>query len=221
MQPHLSLASLFSWLAVLQAGPACHAAVKPHALISQGMVLQRDTSVPIWGTASENEKVTVRFQGQDVTTTAQNGKWRVRLGDLQAGGPFEMTISGTNTIRLRDVFVGEVWLCSGQSNMVWPVRLSAANEVIAESRNPRIRFFTVPLNSANTPQNAVVANPRGDQEVLTSKIPYTPTWKECRPEVVADISAVGYFFARDLQKALGVPWACSIVPWGARGWRRG
>jgi sialate O-acetylesterase len=169
------------------------------------MVLQRGISVPLWGTASENEKVTVRFQGQEATTTAQNGKWMVRLRDLQAGGPFEMTISGTNTLRMKDVLVGEVWVCSGQSNMVWPVRLSAGKEVIVESYNPRIRFFTVPLNSARTPQSEIAANPRSDQELLTSKLPYTPTWKECRPDVVEYISAVGYFFARDLQKALGVP----------------
>jgi len=189
---------------ILSGGPA-RAAVKPHALISEGMVLQRGMAVPILGTAAENEKVTVRFQGQEVTTTAHNGKWLLRLRNLQAGGPFEMTLTGTNTIRLKDVFVGEVWVCSGQSNMVWPMRLCATKEMIATSSNPMIRFFTVPLNSATTPQSEVVANPRSDQELLTSKLPYTPTWKECRPDVVSYISAVGYFFARDLQKALGVP----------------
>jgi sialate O-acetylesterase len=90
--------------------------------------------------------------------------------------------------------------------MVWPVRMShVAQDVIDSSVNPQIRFFTVPLSSAYTPQSDIADNPRGDQELLTSKIPYTPNWKVCRPEVIVDISAVGYFFARDLQKALGVP----------------
>jgi sialate O-acetylesterase len=199
------LALLLSCPVALPGRLAC-AAVKPHALISDGMVLQRGMAVPVWGTAAENEKVIVRFQGQEVSTTSKNGKWLVRLRDLRAGGPFEMTIAGTNTLRLKDVYVGEVWVCSGQSNMVWPVsRSGVSREVIARSANPRIRFFTVPLNSASTPQSEVVENPRSDQELLTSRLPYTPTWKECRPDVVVNISAVGYFFARDLQKALGVP----------------
>src|SRR4051794_18217778 len=109
------LALLLPCLAALPGRPAC-AAVKPHALISDGMVLQRGMPVPLWGTAGENEKVTVRFQDQEVTTTAHNGKWLVRLRDLQVGGPFQMTIAGTNTLRLKDVYVGEVWVCSGQSN---------------------------------------------------------------------------------------------------------
>lgn len=199
------LALLLSCPVALPGRSAC-AAVKPHALISDGMVLQRGMSVPVWGTAAENEKVTVRFQGQEVTTTARNGKWLVRLRDLQAGGPFDMTIAGSNTVRLKDVYVGEVWVCCGQSNMWWPVsRSGVPKEVVANCRNPSIRFFTVPLQTAPTPQAEVMENPKGDQEGLTGKIPYTPTWKECRPEIVPDLSAVGFFFARELHKALGVP----------------
>jgi sialate O-acetylesterase len=198
-------AAVFSCLVVLSQAPA-FAVVKPHVLISEGMVLQRGMDVPIWGTAAENEKVTVRFQGQEATTATRDRKWLVRLHDLRPGGPFEMVIAGENTIKLNDVYVGEVWVCSGQSNMVWSVRMShVPQEVIDQSANPQIRFFTVPLNSAYTPQTEIVPNPRGDQELLTSRIPYTPDWKECRPDVIVDISAVGYFFARNLQKALGVP----------------
>ncbi len=196
---------LLSYLVAVPAPPAL-AAVKPHALFSDGMVLQRGMAVPVRGTAGDGEKVVVRFQGQEVSTQAEHGFWMVRLHDLRAGGPFEMTIAGTNTLHLQDVYVGEVWVCSGQSNMVWPVRMShVPAEVVARSANPRIRFFTAPCNSARTPQADVVANPHSDRELLTSRLPYTPTWKECRPEVVRYISAVGYFFARDLQKALGVP----------------
>jgi sialate O-acetylesterase len=200
-----SFAVLFSCLFFLSEKSTL-AAVKPHALFSQGMVLQQGVSVPVWGTAAENERVTVRFQGQEVTTTARKGKWMVRLRDLRPGGPFEMTIASTNTLRLKGVLVGEVWVCSGQSNMVWPVKLSAPKELLTNPRNPAIRFFTVPINSANTPQTEVAENPRADQEMLTSRLPFAkPVWEECRPEVVRDISAVGYFFARDLQKALRVP----------------
>src|SRR5206468_921770 len=95
--------------------------VKPHALFSDDMVLQRDIRVPVWGTADEGEKVTVRLQDQEVSTTAVNGKWMVRLENLKAGGPFELTISGRNRIELKNVLVGEVWLCSGQSNLEWSV----------------------------------------------------------------------------------------------------
>src|SRR5947207_16000623 len=98
MRPRLPLVAVFFlYLSTFPGGPA-FAAVKPHALISEGMVLQRGLPVPLWGTAAENEKVTVRFQGQEVTTTAHNGKWMVRLRDLQAGGPFGMTIAGTKPI---------------------------------------------------------------------------------------------------------------------------
>ncbi len=199
------LAVLLSCLAALPGGPAS-AAVKPHALISDGMVLQRGMPVPVWGDAAENERVTVRFQGQEVSTTAHNCKWLVRLRDLQPGGPFEMTIAGSNTLRLKDVYVGEVWVCCGQSNMWWPVsRSGVPREVVAGCKNPRIRFFTVPLQTAETPQTEVRENPHGDQEGLTGKILYTPTWKECRPDIVPDLSAVGFFFARELHQALGVP----------------
>src|SRR5262245_33785638 len=91
---------------------AVRADVKPHALFSDNMVLQRGIKVPVWGTADEGEKVTVRFQNQEVSTTAANGKWMVRLEKLQVGGPFELTINGKNRIHFKNVLVGEVWLCS-------------------------------------------------------------------------------------------------------------
>src|SRR5208282_4699346 len=88
-------------------GQAAFADVKPHALISEGMVLQQGISVPIWGTAADGETVTVQFQGQSVSGTAENGKWQARLGELKAGGPYEMTIKGKNEIHFKNVLVGE------------------------------------------------------------------------------------------------------------------
>ena len=175
---------------VLGQGPASKAAVGPHGLFSDGMVLQQGVQVPIWGTADDGERVSVRFQGQEVITTARGGKWGIGLNALTAGGPATMTIVGTNRIEIRNVLVGEVWVCSGQSNMAMRVaRCENADAVIARSANPMIRLFTVQRNVADEP----VADITGIQ------------WMECNPESVAKFSGVGYFFGRELQEKLGVP----------------
>src|SRR5581483_7299175 len=154
--------------------------------------------VPIWGTADEGEKVTVSFQGQEVSATAAQGKWLVQLDSLKAGGPFEMTITGTNSIRFKDVLVGEVWICSGQSNMEWPVSLSAEPEkTISESKYPMIHLFTVP----KTPASAPVERLHG-------------RWQGCGPDTVGQFSAVAYFFGRDLHKARRVPVGLIHTSWG-------
>jgi sialate O-acetylesterase len=165
------------------------AAVKPHALFSNNTVLQQGMKVPVWGTADPGEKVTVTFQGQTVSTTAENGKWIVVLNPLKAGGPLEMTIAGKNTIAIKNVLVGEVWVCSGQSNMAMQViRTENAEQAIAESANPKIRLFTVPHAGADEPQRDVNGK-----------------WSECGPQTVGMFSAAGYFFGKDLQKKLDVP----------------
>jgi sialate O-acetylesterase len=166
-----------------------HAAVKPNALFSDGAVLQHGMKVPVWGTAKDGEKVTVSFQGQEVSTTAKDGRWRADLAPLKAGGPFEMTITGENSLKLGNILVGEVWIASGQSNMQWSVKQSDNPEQnIKESANPQIRLITVPRRATAEPQNDIDAK-----------------WQECGPESVPDFSAVAYFFGRDLQKQLKVP----------------
>src|SRR5439155_17329309 len=149
------------WL-MIAAGVICLSAVpaqadvKPHALFTDNMVLQQGIKVPVWGTADDGEKVTVTLQGQEQTTTAKDGKWLVRFDDLKVGGPYEMTISGNNKVELKNVLVGEVWVCSGQSNMEWPVRSSTdAQKNIENSRNPQLRLFTVPHAGAAKPQASV------------------------------------------------------------------
>lgn len=165
------------------------AAVKPNPLFSDGMVLQRGMPVPVWGTANDGERVTVTFQGQRVSATAKDGKWMVRLRGLKAGGPFEMTIAGENTIPVKNVLVGEVWIASGQSNMQFALRQSTgADEAIATSRNPQIRLLTIERKATDEPLTEVAAK-----------------WEECGPETVPNFSGVAYFFGRDLQKALDVP----------------
>ena len=111
-----------SLFALLVCASAARADVKPAPLFSDHAVLQSGRPVPIWGTAAAGEKVTVTLNGQTQTaTTGADGKWMVRLTDLKAGGPYEMTIAGSNTITVKDVLVGEVWLGSGQSNMQFTV----------------------------------------------------------------------------------------------------
>jgi sialate O-acetylesterase len=162
------------------------AAVKPHALFTDGMVLQREIAVPIWGTADTGEKITIEFNGQTVSTTAADGKWIVRLKPLKAGGPFTLKI---NDLTLKNVLVGDVWICSGQSNMEWPMRRTEnADTEIANANFPMIRLFSVPRTEINAPQTDIKSS-----------------WQECTPANIADFSAVGYFFARDLQKNLNVP----------------
>ena len=110
--------ALAAWVAGTPS--AARAEVKANSLFSDGAVLQQGVAVPVWGTAKDGEKVTVKFQQQTVTTTAKDGRWLVRLKPLKAGGPFTLTITGDiNTLVISNVLVGEVWLCSGQSNMAF------------------------------------------------------------------------------------------------------
>jgi sialate O-acetylesterase len=172
--------------------------VKPHALISENMVLQQGMKVPVWGTADEGESVTVRFQDQVRTAKAKNGHWRVDLDELKAGGPFEMTIAGKNTVQFKNVLVGEVWICSGQSNMEWPTWLSQdADKALAGAKNPLIRLLTVPKLPASAPQHDLSAR-----------------WEECTPDTVRNFSAVGYFFGLYLHKSLHVPVGLIHTSWG-------
>lgn len=162
------------------------AAAKPNVLFSEGCVLQQGIEVPVWGTASDGESVKVQFAGQTVSTTATGGKWMVKLKPLKAGGPFVLRI---NELEIKNVLVGEVWICSGQSNMEWQLKnTSNAAADIAAAKYPMIRLFTVPRSEVAKPETEVKGS-----------------WKECSPETVPNFSAVGYFFGRDLHLSLKVP----------------
>ena len=187
------------------------AEVKPSTLFSDHMVLQSGMPVPIWGTADPAEKVTIKFNGQTKSATADaTGKWTVRLGKLKPGGPFEMTIAGKKAgetpIIVKDVLVGEVRLGSGQSNMQFNVSqkghppyglLNEAQE-IAAANYPQVRMFTVKTATTLEPQSDVVG-----------------VWQVCTPETVPDWSAVGYLFARDLNQALKLPVGIVLSAFGA------
>lgn len=166
------------------------AEIVPNALFSSHAVLQRDAEVPVWGTGSDGEKVTVTFAGQTVSTTTTDGKWSVRLKPMKANTkPQTLTISGSNTIQLEDILIGEVWLCGGQSNMEWTLAKSSnGRDVASKVYEPAMRLFRVPHASSAEPQTALKG-----------------TWTPCDPKNSAYFSAVGYYFGRDLQRSLGVP----------------
>lgn len=181
------------------------AAVKPHPLFSNGAVLQRGAKVSVWGTATEGEKITVRIAGHEGSSTTIGGKWQVELPALEAGGPHVLSILGENKLEIGNVLVGDVWICSGQSNMEWPLRATAeAEATIASAANPMLRLFTVPRRTATEPKS----------DIADPKTGSTPSWNECGPQAVAAFSAVGYFFGRDLQRQLNVPIGLIHTSWG-------
>jgi sialate O-acetylesterase len=199
------------------------AAVKLPAVISNDMVLQRGQPVPIWGWADKGEEVTVSFAGQTLTTKANDeGRWKVVLDKLEVTKPagtivkesaeghdvtmqwrlpaLEMIVKGSsgNTITLKNILVGEVWVCSGQSNMQLSVNVCKdAQREIAAAKYPLIRLFTVVQKKAGEPQTDCVGN-----------------WTPCDPASVANFSAAAYFFGRQLYKELNVPIGLIHTSWG-------
>jgi sialate O-acetylesterase len=163
------------------------------------MVLQRDMAVPVWGWGDPGEKVTVSLGDQTKTATAdRSGKWMIKLRPLKAGGPYVLKVQGKNTIERSDVLVGEVWLCSGQSNMQMTVNgCNNFEQEQAAANLPRIRMMTVARVAAETPQTDC----KGD-------------WAVCSPETVGAFSAAGYFFGRELHKQLDVPVGLINSSWG-------
>ncbi len=175
-----------------------HAEVSPNALFSDHAVLQQGAAIPVWGSAADGEKVTVEFDGQTVATTAKDGRWQVMLAPHKAGGPFTLTIAGTNTVTVDDVLVGEIWICSGQSNMAFPLGGAATGkEEAVKADYPGLRMFTVGRNPAALPQAEVKGK-----------------WVVATPQSVSGFSAVGYFFGRDLHQATGVPVGMIHSSWG-------
>lgn len=188
-------------LPVLLAGVA-RAGVLPAPVFTDNMVLQRDAPLQIWGTAAAGEGVAVQFAGQKKTAAADaRGKWCVRLDPLSASKePRTLSVSGadTNPVVLTNVVVGEVWLCSGQSNMEWLVSKSsnfAAEQ--AEADQPLIRHFKVPRRDRPFPEDKVDAK-----------------WVVCTPQTVGEFTAAGYFFAREIARELDVPVGLLNISYG-------
>lgn len=191
---------IFVLLTFLLFPAVSNAEVKLPQIIGNHMVLQQKEPVRIWGWADNREKITIEFNDQKKTVRADNeGNWSVTLDPMTAGGPYTMSIKGKNEITLEDILIGEVWVCSGQSNMEWSV--SQANNAEEEIRNadyPDIRIFNVPRNLQVKPVN---------------DIPETD-WHRVSPETIAGFSAVGYFFGRHLHKNMNVPIGLIGSNWG-------
>jgi len=171
----------------------------PH-LFSNNMMFQREQAIHIWGEADSKEGIEIRFNDAQYNTRADKaGMWEIDLPAMEAGGPFELTITGKNTITIENILVGDLWICSGQSNMEWPLSLvNDAEFEINNASHPEIRIFNVPKKMATVPQGDVIGG----------------SWVSCTPESIPGFSAVGYFFGRHLHKELGVPIGLIGSNWG-------
>ncbi|EJL64301.1 sialate O-acetylesterase [Flavobacterium sp. CF136] len=177
-----------------------NANVRMPLLFSDGMVLQQNKSIPVWGWADAGEKVEIQFNKQIKTVTAdKNGKWMVSLNAEKAGGPFELSITGKNKIVIKDVLVGEVWICSGQSNMEFQVYKTMNSQAeINDSNYPMIRHFGVAQDLSGTPKDDLKAG----------------KWEASSKETVGNFTAVGYYFAKKLYAELKIPIGIINTSWG-------
>lgn len=187
---------LLSALSVFQLS----AEIKLPRIFSDNMILQRDTIVNIWGWADKSEKIELLFNGQKLTTKADaSGNWNIKLIPMKYGGPYTMQIKGKNNIiNISNILIGDVWLCSGQSNMEW--RVNAVNNAMQEMENanyPMIRSFNVERAMSVTPEND-----------------FNGKWDVCSPTTVGKFSAVAYFFARKIHQETGIPIAIISSVWG-------
>ena len=180
--------------------------VKLPAIFGDNMVLQQKTDAAIWGAAPKNSsvKVVTSWNGKSYSANVgSDGKWKLKVATPSAGGPFEISISDGATLKLKNVMIGEVWVCSGQSNMEMPVKgyfnqpVIGSNEAIVTSSNPSIRLFTVKKGTSLKPLED-----------------FTGDWKNCEPENVSEFSATAYYFGLMLNKVLKVPVGLINTSWG-------
>ena len=200
MLPARAAISAALFIAVMTcSSPCAQAKVRLPKLFSDHMVLQRDVQAPIWGWADPEETVTLRIADQEHTAIADaNGRWRIDLDPLPAGGPHELTIHGLeNAITLSNVLIGDVWICSGEAGMAWSMRRTGtAEQAIASADSPRIRLLNVWPTISNTARDDIDA-----------------TWQVCSPQTAIDFSAVAYFFGHYLHEQLDVPIGLIQAAW--------
>lgn len=190
----------FTALLFLLCSLIANANVKMPLLFSDGMVLQRNKAIPVWGFADANEKVEIHFNKQIKKTLAdKNGKWTVNLDAEKAGGPFELIIIGKNKITIKDVLVGEVWICSGQSNMEFQVvKTINAEKEMNDADYPMIRHFGVAQDLSGKPKDDLKAG----------------KWEVSNKNTVGNFTAVGFYFARKLYAELKIPIGIINTSWG-------
>ncbi len=183
-----------------------HAEISLPAIFGDHMVLQQQTEAALWGKATPGSavKVVTSWNNKNYNTRADaGGSWKLKVATPSAGGPYEITLSDGKSLKLSNVLIGEVWVCSGQSNMQMPMKgfnnqpILGSNEAIATSENPSVRLFNVARDKSLTAQND-----------------FTGEWTECHPETVAEFSATAYFFGKMVQQALGVPVGLICSAWG-------
>lgn len=175
-------------------------------MFGDGMVMQRETTASLWGDAKPNAKVKIVTSWNNATVTVKadaSGKWRARMATTQAGGPYTITLNDGEKTTLSNIMLGEVWICSGQSNMEMPMKgfknqpVDGAVMDILHSKDPQLRLFTVKRNSKLVPVDTV-----------------SGAWHEAAPEAVREFSATAYYFGRELRQALGVPVGLVVAAWG-------
>jgi sialate O-acetylesterase len=178
---------------------SCRADITLPSIIGDNMVLQRDVRIAIWGKGDPGESVTVQLGPDSAQTTAgADGAWAVKLDPLPSGGPYDLTVSGKNSITVHNVAIGEVWVCAGEANMEYKVVAAKdADKELADSDLPMLRLFVVNHSAAESPQ--------GDCE---------GAWVECDPETVKDFPAIPFFFARELNRGLRMPFGLIESAWG-------
>ncbi len=178
------------------------AAIRLPNIIGNNMVLQRNSQVSLWGWASPAEKILITTSWNNRTDSVVadgNARWKIELPTSNAGGPYTITLKGQNSITLKNIMLGEVWICSGQSNMEWSSyqKLQQILDELPQSHNNDIRLFQVAKSTSDYPQDNIEGG-----------------WKVCGPETLKGFSAVGYFFAKELQKKLQIPVGVINSSWG-------
>jgi sialate O-acetylesterase len=183
-----------------------YAKIKLPEIFKDNMVLQRNIEVPVWGWASNGETIKLTFNGQKVKTKSNiKGRWLINLKPMQAGGPYVMVIEGEDTVKIKNILVGDVWICSGQSNMEMPVKgwppecpIKNSDKEIKEANYPEIRFFIVPQDMDTKVKDDIDGG----------------KWIEAVKDNIAPFSAVGYFFSRNIFNEIKVPIGLIGAYWG-------
>lgn len=197
---------IFLLLATIMVVMGIKAKVTLPKIFSDGMVMQRETNANLWGEAkaSSNVKITTSWDNKSyVVRSDSNGKWKTSVKTPKAGGPFSITFSDGEKLRINNILIGEVWICSGQSNMEMPMKgyknqpVDNAVEDILHSKDSNLRLFTVKRNSKFKPVDDVTGN-----------------WNEANPASVRNFSATAYYFGRELRRSLDVPVGLIVAAWG-------